>query len=355
MMPASGSYRPRRESAGCVRKRIPARRSLARPRRGSRRGRPDDAGTVPPCRRLSRGQTGGSMGWVAIPDSFGDDPRLIDLGHEAFARLVRLWCYCGRHENDGILSTAVLNELIVERVVQRLVERGFLRVDGDTAVVVGFTDHNMTHAARQAQRDANREAGILSGKARREKAILERTKRSTDRSTDRRTPGPGPEHGMEYGTGTEESAASPPVSASPSTDVSRDTSNCPELPDGSQRPRAPRKPPTGDHAEIIALWCSLFEGIAGSRPTIGAKDGAAVARLLKAHRGDRALIEARMRRCFDERVPSWAWQDGPPTLAAFCGSSIFDRLATVTPSTNGFHRATTTNGRPSAISFLTDP
>lgn len=133
------------------------------------------------------------MSWVAIPDSFGDDPRLIELGHEAFARLIRLWCYCGRHENDGIINKAVLLELIVEPIVERLVQRGFITIEGETARVVGFLDDNMSHQARQAQRDAARAAGILSGKSRREKTILERTNRSTDRSTSGRTPGPGPE------------------------------------------------------------------------------------------------------------------------------------------------------------------
>lgn len=155
------------------------------------------------------------MSWVAIPDSFGDEPRLIELGHEAFARLIRLWCYCGRHENDGIISTHVLNDIVPERIVERLVQRGFVSIEGESAKVVGFIDHNMSHAAREAQRNLARAAGILSGKARREKSILERTSGSTERSTERstsgRTPGPGPEQILRQ----EQDPDSPKGAASP--------------------------------------------------------------------------------------------------------------------------------------------
>lgn len=120
---------------------------------------------------------------------------------------------------------------------------------------------------------------------------------------------------------------------------------------GVVREPKPRKPPTGDHPELMALFVGLFEGVTGSKPTIGAKDGAAMARMLRAH--GREVIEDRMKRCFEQRAPAWAWREGPPTLSCFLSASVFDKLTTVAPAPNEYR--TYSNGRASAMSFLTDP
>lgn len=126
---------------------------------------------------------------------------------------------------------------------------------------------------------------------------------------------------------------------------------CESAPPPRDVPRIPkpRKVPTGDHPELIALFCELFEAATGSKPTIGAKDGAAMARMLKTH--GRPVIEERMRRCFEQRVPEYVWRDGPPTLSGFLSAAVFDKLAHVAPATPNYTKPGP-NGRLSPMAFL---
>lgn len=257
------------------------------------------------------------MGWVAIPESFGDDPRLIELGHEAIARLVRLWCYCGRHENDGVLSVEVLYDLVPERFVERFVERNLVRIVEGRADVVGFLDHNFSHKAREAQRAAGREAGRLSGKARREKALLERTNHSTNGSTNRRTPGPGPGPipepiPEEHPKGVRPSA-SPPVQSSE-----------------AEKPKKPRKPRSESkyHPNYTAALEAIndeFVTATGSKPDwTAAKEREAVNRLCGQWPVDE--IRKRARRFWKDHLPAWVWRDKITTPSVSAFSTHFGEL-----------------------------
>lgn len=95
-----------------------------------------------------------------------------------------------------------------------------------------------------------------------------------------------------------------------------------------QKPKPERKLATGDHPELIRLWEQLFEEATGSKPTINySADGNNLKARLKTH--TRAVIEARMRRCFAERIPDWKWREGPFSLSVFLSPAIFDALASI--------------------------
>lgn len=277
------------------------------------------------------------MSWVAIPDSFGDDPRLIELGHEAFARLIRLWCYCGRHENDGIISTHVLNDIVPERIVERLVQRGFVSIEGETANVVGFLDDNMSHAAREAQRNLARAAGILSGKARREKSILERTSGSTERSTERstsgRTPGPGPEQILRPEQKQEPiqkeaaSPQSPPLASTGSVE-------------GKPRKKREKRPAHPNYKPTLDAIDGIYREATGSKPDwTSPKERAAVDRLARSWTLDEILTRAR--RFWIDHLPGFAWQGKVTVLCVADFAAHFPRLAVI-ESRNGHH----SNGLP---------
>jgi hypothetical protein len=58
-------------------------------------------------------------------------------------------------------------------------------------------------------------------------------------------------------------------------------------------PKRTRKPPTGDHAALMAWWATAWEEARGIAWSFSGKDGAAAKRLLEIAKGDLAAIKAR--------------------------------------------------------------
>lgn len=261
-------------------------------------------------------------------------PFVLHLAATAFSR---------DRGTEGFVPSATIDTLApwsqdgptTKEVAESLVKCGrWVPCDGGYSLA-DWEFQRVPQAISEARAEAGRLGGLRSGESRRSKqneAIASEVKQTKQNEVEERRL----EEKRRDQIGEE--TISPPSADRASPDV-------PRIP-------KPRKVPTGDHPELIALFSELFESVTGSKPTIGAKDGAAMARMLKSHH-TRPVIEERMRRCFEQRVPEWAWRDGPPTLSGFLSAAVFDKLAAVSTPTNGYHPQP--NGRASAMSFLTDP
>ena len=250
------------------------------------------------------------MSWVAIPERLGDDPRLDDAGDGGLAALVRLYCYVSSHETDGLISRARAERIVSREMLSTLQRVGFLECDANSIRIVDFLVHNLSHERREHHRAESRKRVERFRKSRGNascnavtNAVSNVVSNATDR--DRTVQEQIPESGKT------------PPSADPSPSAQE-----------VQKPKPERKLATGDHPELIRLWEQLFEEATGSKPTINySADGNNLKARLKTH--TRAVIEARMRRCFAERIPDWKWRDGPFSLSVFLSPVIFDALASI--------------------------
>lgn len=275
-----------------------------------------------------------SVLWAALPHSLRSDPRSISISDRAFRDLVEAVLWSSENRTDGALTKGYIGRFMSEASAAELREAGILDEHG---VITFFLDCNRS----KLERDAASEHA-LKGAA----ALHRKVGHCSEHAPS--TPPSNAEYRVERRDKREQESDHIAESASPPSPPAPDLVEADLV---SAPVRKPRKPPSGDHAEMITLWVELFERATGSKPTIqGGKDGAAVARILKHGRDE---VERRMRRCFETRQPEWAWRDGPPTLANFCSSSVFDKLLDVVPSPMAVHRAHS-NGRPSPLSFLTD-
>jgi hypothetical protein len=100
------------------------------------------------------------------------------------------------------------------------------------------------------------------------------------------------------------------------------------------KPARKKRPPSGDHQTLVAEFDGLYaEANGGARPTWGAKQGALVAKLLKAH----GLEECRRRAANMFRAPP-PWPPPPHDIGTL--SQHFDRFAQPHKAAGGHFKVT---------------
>ncbi len=259
------------------------------------------------------------MTWVAIPDTFADDPRLTKLGFKAFKALVAMWSFSNRHETDGLVPTEHFAALYGQDTLDGLMRERFVAIDCLGVHLDGFLSCNFSHETREAQRVAGREAGRLSGKARREKSILNRTNRSANGSTIRRTPVPVPvpDTNTETGTGMN------PISASaPSAPMPESASREPK----TRKPRPP-KPVHPRRAEVMVALDGIHEKATGFKINWSDGKNRAHADFFAASPYPTSEIETRASRFWIDHLPGFVWNGKLTVCSLGDFRAHFDRLA----------------------------
>lgn len=226
--------------------------------------------------------------------------------------------WCRNNRSDGVIPRPTLARLAtwavdgpsVFDVAARLAAAGRWIVNGDNTITL--SDYETMQITTKEMADlSERQSANRLGK----RASTTGEPAVNERSTSRQPPIPSrpvPSLQIESNpTHNPDSAGADPGSVEPDPPPSK--------------PATKRR--TGDHPEIIQLWEALWMAATGSPYRVDSKDGIGVASLLRTFQ--RADIEARMRRCLDDRQPEWLWrEDKPPTLATFCGNAVFMKLAT---------------------------
>lgn len=77
--------------------------------------------------------------WVKLSDRMPDDPDVDRLSHGAFRLLIAAWCYCARHESDGVVPTGQLPRLIPGYKTSFLSELGQITGNNTTPLLARTT------------------------------------------------------------------------------------------------------------------------------------------------------------------------------------------------------------------------
>lgn len=111
------------------------------------------------------------MAWARLDDSFYDHPktlRLWDKCPAAIALHCRAICWCAKHEQDGLLPTAIVNTISpVQRdrdeQIKALTDEGAWHKDprGDGYVIHDYLDYNPSkeEIAEKRRKDRERKRG----------------------------------------------------------------------------------------------------------------------------------------------------------------------------------------------------
>jgi hypothetical protein len=256
------------------------------------------------------------MDWIAVSVDLPDHPKVLSLsvalGEERVeAYLIRLWAYCGRLVSGGILrgdSAEISAEKACQwrgergRLVSAMVETGWLDRVSDGLAIHDWNDH----AGRLIQKAEKERARKREGYQKAQKSLrgdsaeIPRKRRGDLRG---------------------DSADSPCIEVEVEREVdSKDSSRASAgqeqrslLGEESKLALRPKKEADPRHKATIELWCRLWKSLRGGEYHVsGAKDGAAVKRLLSYQEATDAEIEKRIRHAFTDQ---WFRSNG--TLAVF--------------------------------------
>lgn len=106
------------------------------------------------------------MTWLKIDDRMPEHRKVRRLSHAAFRLHVTLMCLCARDATDGAVTRDDVDDVLDTRpfrdedgdaLVDELVERGLLDVDGDGWHVHDYLDHNPSREDVEARRQRERE------------------------------------------------------------------------------------------------------------------------------------------------------------------------------------------------------
>lgn len=102
------------------------------------------------------------MTWLKVDDRAYDDPKLVDLTDVAYRAVVRSWIYAAKHETDGYLPAAIVDELTRHRarVLEEILAAplGELWVPNGTGYGIhNFTKYNPSRAELAERRTSDAE------------------------------------------------------------------------------------------------------------------------------------------------------------------------------------------------------
>ena len=114
------------------------------------------------------------MSYAKLDDNFPDHPKVIELSDSAFRLAVTAICYSARILTDGRLTPQSLRRFEARaKDVTALVDARLWEVDGKEYVIHDYLEYNLSKEEVLAERERvskqRREAGVASGKARRER------------------------------------------------------------------------------------------------------------------------------------------------------------------------------------------
>jgi len=96
------------------------------------------------------------MSWVKLDDKFWANPKVEELGNEAAGAYCRMLSYCGDHLTDGVLTAAKVRYIAKPKVIDRLVEFGFIVKRGAGWIIPDYLDYNPSQQQVFAKREADR-------------------------------------------------------------------------------------------------------------------------------------------------------------------------------------------------------
>lgn len=302
------------------------------------------------------------MPWVAIPESFGDDPKLTKLGFKAFKALVAMWCYSNRLETDGIVPREPFEALYGADTIAALARSGFVTHDELDIGLEGFLAHNLAREVREHNRvEAKKRKSAW--KERRRNGVpndVQNTSRNEATQEQRPRPRPRPEQipdkirSPDSEREARDAPGSPPPSA-PSPDLVPES----RIRKRERAPKAPKepKPKRQNHPNYQACQDAIDQAYKRATGGVGpdwtnSRERQAVHALCPAWSA--AEVEARANRFWVQKMPRFLW-DGRVTIPSVMDfRSNFGRLAIAAasiPSDNlptddyyGVHPAWRSNG-----------
>lgn len=250
------------------------------------------------------------MAAVRIEAMAFSDPRIDVLASvggynrdEALGKLARLWSYCterGTHEVDKTIVIGTLGLHGVEALLMsKLGERG----DGDHFLIKGTRGRIEWLNVKRS----NGARGGVRAQANKRDAQAQPEQHSSETSNVL-------EHDDAFGRANSKPLALPPTLSSGSSSGSEEVAR-------AERTRARRAPdaPDGYQPTVDAFHVRYSAAYGGAKPTWGAKQGAMLKRLLKAHGADE--VQRRIAVLFDS-PPTWL--KGPYDIGTL--AQHFDKL-----------------------------
>ena len=231
--------------------------------------------------------------WIKVGNDLHEKPEVVFMASrlgtnadEVVGKLTRVWRWFDQMSRDGHVDLVTLS--FVDDLVRRegfaaaMAEAGWLVAEGAGLTVPQFTRHNGESSKKRAEAT--------------ERKRLQRERDAADGHADDVTVSRG---------GRDKSVTRRNETRRNETKDSKQRSS----PNGEAAPakaKKPRKKPTGPHAEFIAWWCERFEAVKGTPYVVaGAKDGAAVSKIMKSTGDDLTEMKRRAERLLNPRHDEW--------------------------------------------------
>ncbi len=94
--------------------------------------------------------------WVKLDDKAWAEPKVQEVGNEAFGAYCRMLSFCGGHLTDGKVTDQTASFITRPKIVERLAEFGFVNQRGTGLLIPDFLDYNPSKEQVETKREADR-------------------------------------------------------------------------------------------------------------------------------------------------------------------------------------------------------
>lgn len=101
--------------------------------------------------------------FIRVHSGMPEHPKVEPLSDNAFRALIEAWCLCRRSRNDGRLPVAVWEKRWKAKARKELIVADLVHIEGDSAVMHDWLEHQPGAAELEAKRAARAEAGRKGG------------------------------------------------------------------------------------------------------------------------------------------------------------------------------------------------
>ena len=129
--------------------------------------------------------------FINIANDIGASDKAIELAEDTILAALGLYVlmigYCDRQRTDGAIPTKAMKRVIaqgleVDHILEELVRVGFIEQNPNGWMIIGYLEWQRSRSEIEAAAEQRRQAGLASGRARREKNEMNDKNDKNDKS-----------------------------------------------------------------------------------------------------------------------------------------------------------------------------